>query len=72
MVDAWKCYLKILRDKHGRDGVTNVTFRNFKTKMYTFRQRKLGLRHVYVKRILEECGVSTRPLDIECPKPHVA
>ena len=72
MVHAWKTYLRILKDKHGRAGVTNISFRNFKTKVYTFRQTKLGLRHAYLKRIIQRCGIASLPLNIDCPKPHVA
>jgi len=71
MVDAWKTYLRILTDKHARAGVTNMTFRNFKTSVYTYRQKRLGLRHVYLKRILEKNAIDSRPLEIECPRPMV-
>ena len=63
-VDAWQVYKRVLENPRRRDGVTNISFRNFQTKMFTYRQKRLGLRHTYMKRIVDKCGIFTRPLSL--------
>ena len=69
--NAWNTYMKVLAHPRERAGVTNIGFRNFKTKIYTYRQKRLGLRHVYFKRVLDQSGIDTHPLNIVCPKPAI-
>ena len=67
--DAWTMYMRVLENPRARAGVVNVGFRNFKTKIYTYRQKRLGLRHIYLKRVLDQTGINTSPLNVQCPKP---
>ena len=47
---------------------TNVGFRLRGSKIYTYSQEKIGFNYFYCKRVVENDGVSTRPLDmVLCP-----
>jgi hypothetical protein len=61
--NAWKRYMTVLKT-HVPDGVENISFRVFLNKMYTYRQRRLGLSAIYMKMIVGPDGFSTSPLNL--------
>ena len=47
---------------------TNIGFRLRGSKIYTYSQEKIGFNYFYCKRVVENDGLSTRPLDmVLCP-----
>ena len=56
-------YKKVL-DTGVSDSVVNTGFRTFNNVMMTFSQKRTGLSFFYIKRVVQENGISTRPLDI--------
>ena len=62
--NAYDRYKKVLLT--GRpDGVVNLTFRYLGNKMVTYRQKRLGLKSIYMKRIILPDLVSTMPLCLD-------
>lgn len=54
-------YLSVLRTKKNGVGV-NVGFRTDGVRIRTYRQYKVALPYLYIKRIVEDDGISTRPI----------
>jgi len=61
--NAWERYLAVLTGRRV-DGVENMSFRVFLDKVYTFRQKRLGLSAIYQKAVVLSDGVTTKPLNI--------
>ncbi len=62
--DAWERYSAVLRT--GKvDGVTNLSFRVFQNRVFSYRQERMGLTPLYLKAIVQNDGISTRPLAIQ-------
>lgn len=61
--NAYSRFERVLTTQQS-DGVQNMGFRLFNTKMYTYIQRRLGLSYYYCKRRVQADGVSTKTLDV--------
>ena len=67
LVDPMNKFQQTLNEKVINSS-TNIGFRLRGSKIYTYSQEKIGFNYFYCKRVVENDGLSTRPLDmVLCP-----
>ena len=63
MTTPWDKYTSVLRTGI-KDGVENISFRVFQNRVFTFKQKRLGLTKKYWKAQVLSDGISTTPLTL--------
>ena len=56
-------YLKVLETQQSGSGV-NKGFRAHAGRVFTYEQKRFGLSYMYCKRLVNDDGISTEPLDL--------